>query len=171
MTTFAGEPMWRLFSLAAHAAFVSCFNVPSLNFSLDTVNRVVALGSALRDTVVLEGDPQVPVAELRPPTPDDERGPRPARIVRHLARRVEIDVDAPCAGWLVLTDADYPGWRARVDGVATPIRRANALFRAVHVGPGGHRVEFDYDPVSARFGLFTGLAFLGYCLVPWLTRR
>ena len=99
------------------------------------------------------------------------RGPRPARIVRHLARRVEIDVDAPCAGWLVLTDADYPGWRARVDGVATPIRRANALFRAVHVGPGGHRVEFDYDPVSARFGLFTGLAFLGYCLVPWLTRR
>ncbi|MEY4950187.1 MAG: hypothetical protein RL698_2398 [Pseudomonadota bacterium] len=135
------------------------------------LDRVVALGSALRDTVVLEGDPQVPVAELRPPTPDDERGPRPARIVRHLARRVEIDVDAPCAGWLVLTDADYPGWRARVDGVATPIRRANALFRAVHVGPGEHRVEFDYDPVSARFGLFTGLAFLGYCLVPWLTRR
>jgi hypothetical protein len=28
----------------------------------------------------------------------------------------------------VLTDTFYPGWRAAVDGKATPILRANALF-------------------------------------------
>ena len=45
MTTFTGESMWRLFSLAAHAAFVSCHSVPSLNFSLAWVKREVAIGS------------------------------------------------------------------------------------------------------------------------------
>ena len=36
--------MWKLFSLAAHAAFVSCHNVPSLNFSLAWVKEGVVLG-------------------------------------------------------------------------------------------------------------------------------
>ena len=45
MTTFTSEPMWRLYSLAAHAASVSCHDVLSLNFSLASLKRVVASGS------------------------------------------------------------------------------------------------------------------------------
>ena len=45
MTTFAGDPMRRISSLAPHAAFVSCHSVPSLNFSLTLLKRVMAISS------------------------------------------------------------------------------------------------------------------------------
>jgi uncharacterized membrane protein YfhO len=47
---------------------------------------------------------------------------------------------------MVTTDAYYPGWRAYVDGVRTPIYRANIAFRAIEVPAGEHRVVYRYEP-------------------------
>jgi hypothetical protein len=47
-------------------------------------------------------------------------------------------------GFVVLLDRFDPNWRATVDGVETPIYRANLLFRAVAVGAGQHEVRFIY---------------------------
>jgi hypothetical protein len=82
----------------------------------------------------------------------------PARIVRYEPAHVEIEVDAPAAGWLVLSDTHYPGWEATVDGAPAPIARANFLFRAVWVEPGSRRVEFAYRPRSFRLGAAAGVA-------------
>ncbi len=57
-----------------------------------------------------------------------------------------LTVDAPQDSWLVLADTDYPGWVATVDGVETPIYRANLNFRAVQIDAGLHEVRFDYQP-------------------------
>jgi hypothetical protein len=57
---------------------------------------------------------------------------------------------------LVLNDSHYPGWQATLDGVATPLLRANTAFRAVAVPAGEHIVEMRYRPFSFRLGL--GLA-------------
>jgi len=51
------------------------------------------------------------------------------------------------AGWVVASDIDFPGWRATVDGREVPIRRANGMFRAVHVPTGDHELVFWFDPV------------------------
>lgn len=59
---------------------------------------------------------------------------------------VTVSVDAPQDSWLILADTDYPGWAATVDGVDTPIYRANLNFRAVQVDAGSHEVRFDYQP-------------------------
>jgi hypothetical protein len=59
---------------------------------------------------------------------------------------------------LVLADAFYPGWQARLDGAPTPLLRADTAFRAVLVPPGTHRVEMRYRPRSFRLGV--GLATL-----------
>jgi hypothetical protein len=59
---------------------------------------------------------------------------------------------------LVLADAFYPGWQARVDGVPAALLRADTAFRAVLVPPGTHRVEMRYRPRSFRVG--AGLATL-----------
>jgi hypothetical protein len=66
--------------------------------------------------------------------------------------RVRVDVRAKDEGWVVLSDAYTPDWKARVNGVEVPVERANVLFRAVRVGAGNHIVEFTYEPSSLLVG-------------------
>jgi hypothetical protein len=90
--------------------------------------------------------------------------PRPlasARIVLYESRRVQVEADADAPALLVLNDADYPGWRAWVDGRPAPILAADHLFRGVLVPTGRHVVEFVYQPASFLWGLAVSLlAFL-----------
>ena len=69
-------------------------------------------------------------------------------IVNYADNTVEIDVDAPRAGIVVLHDLFYPGWEARVDGHRKPVLHANILFRGVEVSAGRHRVAFSFHPLS-----------------------
>ena len=91
---------------------------------------------------------------------DQEAAVRPARIVAYEPERVEIETDAERESLLVLTDTEYPGWRARVDGDEVEILRANGLYRAVRVAAGRHRVVFEYRPDSLRRGV--GLSLLSW---------
>ena len=94
-----------------------------------------------------------------------------ARVMRYEEERVEIDTDAPGARLLVLTDTDYPGWRAFVDGREVAVRRANFAFRAVAVPAGTHRVVFVYAPDSVRCGAqLSGLALVIVLGVVVMTR-
>lgn len=65
--------------------------------------------------------------------------------------RIQADMDAS-RGFLVLTDIHYPGWSARVNGVDTPILRADYAFRAVPLRQGLQTVEFVYQPGSRKYG-------------------
>ncbi|MDX2010856.1 MAG: YfhO family protein [Myxococcaceae bacterium] len=94
---------------------------------------------------------------------------RAATIVRDEPRRVVVEVRSCRSGFLVLTDAWYPGWSANVDGADTPILRANHLVRAVAIAPGTHVVEFSYLPTSFLVGAaltMLGLLGLGLALRP-----
>jgi hypothetical protein len=71
-----------------------------------------------------------------------------ARIVSYQRNTVTLDVENSENGVLVLHDIHYPGWEAWVDGERRPILRANLLFRGVEIGPGRHRVEFRFRPMS-----------------------
>ncbi len=61
--------------------------------------------------------------------------------------RVLLRVDAEQAGYVVLADQAYPGWRASVDGLPVPVLLADGLFRAVQVPAGAHTVAFWYRPL------------------------
>ena len=79
--------------------------------------------------------------------------PPPApRVLQDDPERVRIEVVAGAPGYVVLADAWAPGWRARVDGRAATILRADLLFRAVEVGAGRHEVEMTYRPLSVILG-------------------
>ena len=75
-------------------------------------------------------------------------GLSPVAIVNYADNSVEIDVDAPRAGIVVLHDLFYPGWEAHVDGHRKPVLHANILFRGVEVSAGRHRVAFSFHPLS-----------------------
>jgi len=85
----------------------------------------------------------------------------PARVVEYKNELVKVEVEAREAGWLLLLDSYYPGWRAEVDGTAAEIYRANGFFRAVRVPAGRHKVVFDFHPGNFYRGLaVSGLGFL-----------
>ncbi|BCX05709.1 MAG: hypothetical protein KatS3mg053_3647 [Candidatus Roseilinea sp.] len=66
---------------------------------------------------------------------------------------------------LILRDACFPGWVARVDGVEMPIACADVLFRAIPLPAGAREVTFRYEPQSIRIGLI--ITIVGGML--WLT--
>lgn len=81
-----------------------------------------------------------------------------ARTIVDEPQRLELDLDAPTAGRLVLADTWYPGWRATVDGNPVAIDRVHGVFRSVRLPPGKHRIAFVFDPLSFRIGLAGTLA-------------
>src|SRR5262249_38270575 len=109
------------------------------------LERMVALGADLATTAVLEAPPPI---DLPGGTPSGE-----ARLADYSANRVDVVTRNPSPALLVLTDQDYPGWQAEVDGQPSPIQRADFLFRAVAVPAGEHRVVFRFVPRS----FFTGV--------------
>lgn len=82
-------------------------------------------------------------------------------VVAYTPERVEIDAELAAPGLLLLTDAHYPGWRAWVDGIEADIQPADLLFRAVSLEDGAHRVVFEFQPASLRWGSIVSMAALG----------
>lgn len=90
-------------------------------------------------------------------------GPESARIVVCEPERVEVEATLTAPGYLVLTDAFYPGWRAWVDDVEVEMLPADLLFRAVWLEAGVHRVVFRFRPRSLYLG--AGVSLLA--LIGW----
>ncbi|MDQ3262831.1 MAG: YfhO family protein [Myxococcota bacterium] len=80
-----------------------------------------------------------------------------ARLTGSGANFVEITVSACAAGFLVLSDAFFPGWTAHLDGQQVPVLRANHVMRAVRLPAGEHRVVFRYRPWSFLLGAGSSL--------------
>jgi hypothetical protein len=85
----------------------------------------------------------------------------PVAVRRADEETVELHVQARAAGYVVLDDLYYPGWKATVDGRDAPIRPANVAFRAIPVARGDHTVRLRYRPRSVRAGIALTLLGLG----------
>jgi uncharacterized membrane protein YfhO len=81
-------------------------------------------------------------------------------MTHYAPEQVEIEVNSQAAGYLVLTDAWYPGWKAAVDGEPAPVYRADLFFRAVAIPTGNHHVVFTFRPRSVSIGAGISLAAL-----------
>ena len=106
-----------------------------------------------------------PTVEEAGDVPPDA-SPGRATIVRETARELVVEAVAPQDGFLLLADMFYPGWHAQVDGVPTPIYRANLSIRGIALPKGQHTVRFSYEPESFFRGLWISLAALA-AIVLW----
>ncbi len=108
-------------------------------------------------TAVVEGVSDTQIAALK------TKGEGTATITEYTAQRVTLEVETKTPSLLVLTDSDYPGWTATVNGEETPIYATDIAFRSVFVPAGQHRVQFSYDPTSFRIGVVISL--LGFLVL------
>ena len=61
---------------------------------------------------------------------------------------LRLSVGAEVPGYLVLKEFAYPGWRATVNGVATPVERHDDIFRAIKIPAGDSNVVLEFNALS-----------------------
>jgi hypothetical protein len=143
-------------------------------------------------TEVRCGDAQAIAASLREGTPDPADvalvdcsgtesisirggGPPPpsAKLLEerpgHLAFAADVAKDTQ--GFLVVSQADLPGWRATTDGVPAAIRRVDGLVQGIEIPGGTTRIELDYQPRSFVVGAAVSAATLVAVLLLAIFRR
>ncbi len=97
-------------------------------------------------------------------------GARLVNFVEIQPNRVTVDAEGP--GRLVLSELDYPGWQAAVDGHGVPIVKTAGLLRSVDLGPGKHTVVFRFRPWTVYTGMgLAGAAWLGIFITAFRGRR
>lgn len=94
--------------------------------------------------------------------------------LRH-SDRFSLEVENKVAAILVVSNAWYPSWRCEVDGVATPVLRADGALQAVKLKPGLHRVDFHFGTglfyAALAASLLGGLVVLALGALAWRQKR
>jgi hypothetical protein len=71
---------------------------------------------------------------------------QPAQILDWTPNRILVRAEGP--GDLILSEVNYPGWNAHLDGEATSIYEYDGLLRSVPIPKGEHIVDFQFHPTS-----------------------
>jgi len=121
---------------------------------------------SLRQTVLLEVIPdRFLTLKKQPAVPTLSPA---VKIVKYENNRIVLDVSTPQAALLFMSEAYYPGWHAYVDGREEEILRADYVFRTIPVGPGSHRIEVVYQPLSFKIGLAVSLLTIFLLIAGWM---
>ncbi|OGG00952.1 MAG: hypothetical protein A3F83_06450 [Candidatus Glassbacteria bacterium RIFCSPLOWO2_12_FULL_58_11] len=78
-------------------------------------------------------------------------------ITSYEQNEIEISTVSDIPGILVLSEWDYPAWKAWVDGEPAKVLRADYALRAVALREGSHKVRFAYRSASFDKGLLLSL--------------
>ncbi len=108
-------------------------------------------------------DPATTVILAQPPACELPAAPAigTAQIVAKRDGYWRIATNSPEPALLVLSETDYPGWRAAVGGEPVAIMTAYTAVRAICIPAGPQIIEFTYAPTVYQIGgILTGLALL-----------
>jgi hypothetical protein len=69
----------------------------------------------------------------------------------------QVDVVVNGRGTVVLSEVNYPGWIAEMDGRRVDINTSYQILRSVDVPKGEHIIHFIYRPTGTMIGIFLSL--------------
>jgi hypothetical protein len=90
-------------------------------------------------------------------TPHPAPTPSSADITQFGPESISVRTQAPIPGILVLAEAWYPGWEARVDGKQVPVFPVNGWMRGVLAPAGAHTVVYSFRQRHMGLGLALSL--------------
>jgi hypothetical protein len=141
---------------------------------LDLLRRQIDEQGELR-VAVLEPEAAARIPAALPALLAGRAAPPPSvrgRVIALEATRMEVEIDAPAPGLVVINDAMYPGWTVEVDGDPAPALTANWWVRGVAVDAGHHRIIWTFEPRRHRvYTWMFSLALLAVILAAVLPRR
>ncbi|HWP47366.1 MAG TPA: YfhO family protein [Candidatus Limnocylindrales bacterium] len=136
--------------------------VPNLEAA---IKRLKEASFDLRRRIILERSVEDPAMLTGYQAPEVDEST--AEIVKYTPTRIVIKAHLEHAGFLVLSDPYFPGWKVFVDGQEKKMYLTDALIRSVFVDPGVHTVEFVYQPVSYKLGAWLTLLGCGTVAALW----
>lgn len=148
----AGNAFWRSPTAMSPVTFVPAFQrVPDED---EMSNRVLNREFDPRRAVLFETSVELPHGFQAPADTPVGTSETPVAISEYSATRVRASVNAPSAGFLLLSKLQYPGWEATLDGRPARLLPADLSFYALPVGAGPHSVEFRFRSRALRAGLW-----------------
>jgi hypothetical protein len=81
---------------------------------------------------------------------------------------LSLKVATPADGLLVLSEINYPGWQATVDGREVSTMRTDYTLRGIPIPAGEHGVDVTYRPATVTWGGVISGATLGALIVAGL---
>jgi prepilin-type N-terminal cleavage/methylation domain-containing protein len=138
----AAVPDWHMIVTICNPSAARAFVAASAEPRSDTKSQREALFDPRLPETVLRVDATEPPAGRAAPA----AAAASVAVTRDAANEVDLAAALPHDGFVVLRDSFDAGWQAFVDGEQTPVVRANALYRAVHVRGGTHVIRFVYRP-------------------------
>jgi hypothetical protein len=92
-------------------------------------------------------------------------------LLKRDAGDITIEAHMACKGMVVLSQTDFPGWQATVDGNPASIEEAYGVLQGVVAPVGTHRIDFHYRPFTVYCGgLLTAVGLGSALLLALLTR-
>lgn len=136
---------WQIYenkSVAPRIFFTSDYVVKST--PQEILNTLFSPAFDEKSTIVLEKKPLFPA----------QSGKGNVELVSYTPNRVILRVNSDKDGFVFLSDVYTPKWVAKVDGVITPIARADYAFRAIPVTKGEHVVTMSYQDRAFMKGMW-----------------
>jgi hypothetical protein len=138
-------------------------------FVVGVEEAVAAVADLQRRTLVIESAPDLPVPGAV--VAGAGQGEPGFELMIDSSGLYEFELHAPAPAWFFVADANYPGWRAYIDGQETPVYSAQVLGKAIYVPAGKHRLTLVFESASFRWGLAVTLLSLCAMLVLLPQRR
>jgi len=150
------------------------FQIYARAIGVDSTEAALAALRTMRTpTLVVEDAAGLPAAAPRDADAGETAGQPRARFTvlkaRSTAYRFKISADEPV--WFFIADANYPGWRAYLDGAEVPVLSAQVLGKAVAVPPGEHELRVAFRSRAFLWGAWISGASLLLLTLAALRRR
>lgn len=145
----------RSVGLAAHGAYLPrAFLLHRWRVLKDDASILATLNDPSfdhRSEAVLETEPGID-------TPSTQEHIESEAVIKSYAQNeITVETKSPAAGILVLSEWEYPAWKAWVDGTPVAVLRTDYALRGVALEAGNHIVHFAYVSDSFRLGVIVSL--------------
>jgi len=80
-----------------------------------------------------------------------------AKITSYKPNELKIETSADQPSFLVVSETNYPGWIALIDGKEEPIFQTDYLLRGVALPEGRHTIEMKYTAPAFWKGVYVSL--------------
>lgn len=96
-----------------------------------------------------------------------------ASINSYTDQKIQIETRTQGNAPLIISNVNYPGWHAYIDGKPVHLYEANFMFQSVIVPTGAHNVLLSYMPKSFIYGLYlTAISvFVTICIGGFLWKK